>query len=279
MSLVESKKMVSWLKLLRITKAESTTTALLLLLLLSSGISSYGDEDSYGSLSQVNSASSRVSESGKNDKADLATEKKDRVENTSPADIEKKVEALHTEALELSSSKNYDRAIAVMTQAMNLDPGNTKLLRDRASFYYLQGQYDKALADSNRVVEMTPKHAGSVGGRGLIQYARRDYKAAIEDYNRAITLRPSLAGLLTPDLAMAYAKDGNLQEAIRRIRYCERAFPSIDSYLVHAQILEESGNIPGAKKVLEQCLQSWKEKGYDSDEELQKVVDRLKRLG
>jgi tetratricopeptide (TPR) repeat protein len=65
--------------------------------------------------------------------------------------------AYYRRGLAYASKKEYDRAIADYTRAIELDPKNLSAYNDRGVAYTSKGDYERAIADVTRAVELAPK--------------------------------------------------------------------------------------------------------------------------
>ena len=116
------------------------------------------------------------------------------------------------QGLENSKLKQYDKAIADYTRAIELDP---KL----ADAYYNRGvdcgklkQYDKAIGDYTKAIELDPKSANAYYGRGVAYANLNQFDKAITDYTKAIELDPKSAWAYNKR-GETYLKVGKKKEA------------------------------------------------------------------
>ena len=90
--------------------------------------------------------------------------------------------------------KNYAKAVAAFTEALQDNPHYTPALTDRADAYNGLREYDKAIADCDEALRLDPNIADAYCSRGKLPYeplgpAERHDKA-LEDLNKAILLDP-----------------------------------------------------------------------------------------
>ncbi|WP_373478319.1 tetratricopeptide repeat protein [Geminocystis sp.] len=145
--------------------------------------------------------------------------------NNSP--ITKKLEAIISQAEQLTESENYGDAIILHNLAIELDPNNATIYCDRAwvyseleedekaisdytkaieldpnytdayknlgEFYKNLGEYEKAIANYNKIIELKPNEANGYYLRGIVYSNLQEYETAIIDYNKAIKLDPSFS--------------------------------------------------------------------------------------
>ncbi len=83
-------------------------------------------------------------------------------------------------------------AQAVLTQALELEPGNAEALGNRCWARAQLGQeLDAAMADCNRAIAARPDTAAFLDSRALVRFRQGDYAAAVADCDRALALVPA----------------------------------------------------------------------------------------
>jgi tetratricopeptide (TPR) repeat protein len=90
--------------------------------------------------------------------------------------------------------RQYDKAIADYSKAIELDPNGAVYWNNRGLAHHELHQYDKATADWSKAIELDPKLAAAWYNRGAAYGGLRQYDKAIADYSRAIELDPKNAG-------------------------------------------------------------------------------------
>ena len=118
---------------------------------------------------------------------------------------------------------DLDLAIAEYTQAMRLDP-NASAYGSRAVAYNLKKDWSKAIADCTRAIQIDPKDARAYWARGVALAAGGDTDRAIAAFTEAIRLDPAdpeafrppycVAGEAHFRRGVAYASRGELDKAI-----------------------------------------------------------------
>ena len=88
---------------------------------------------------------------------------------------------------------DYDRAIADLDQAIELDPKFAAAYNSRGDTYIHKGDYDRAIAEVNEAIRLGPKSAVAYITRGEAYEAKNDPDHAIADFDQALRLDPSLA--------------------------------------------------------------------------------------
>lgn len=91
----------------------------------------------------------------------------------------------------LVAARQYDRAIADYTAAIQLKPDFAEAYNNRGFAYYLQGKGEAAIADFTRAIELRPNYPKAYNSRGVV-YMSHGYGAAksVPDFDRAIALKP-----------------------------------------------------------------------------------------
>jgi len=91
------------------------------------------------------------------------------------------------------NSKNYDRAIAELTQAIRLDPNFTDAYVFRGFVYNENDDYDKAIADASNAIRIAPNNKLAYNIRASAYLMKSDFDKAIADANQAIRIDPNYA--------------------------------------------------------------------------------------
>ena len=87
-------------------------------------------------------------------------------------------------AIDFAEKGNYDRAIALFSKALEINPRYAAAYNNRGVAYAKgKGQYDKAISDYNKAIEINPGLAEAYDNRG-ITYKEK----ACSDWERACQL-------------------------------------------------------------------------------------------
>jgi tetratricopeptide (TPR) repeat protein len=89
--------------------------------------------------------------------------------------------------------EEYDRAIALFTEAVRLEPRNPGTYGNRGLAYSVMGKPDKAIADFNQALRLKPGDCSLYIFRGNACRDAGAYDKAIADYNEAIWRVPKSA--------------------------------------------------------------------------------------
>lgn len=85
----------------------------------------------------------------------------------------------------------YNDAVADMTAAIQLDPGNPELHVLRGQMYLLLYEWDSVLSDYNKAIELDPNYADAYFYRGVLFYTRDDLTSARPDFEQYLKLAPT----------------------------------------------------------------------------------------
>ena len=107
-----------------------------------------------------------------------------------------KADAFLIRGMAYFDDKDYSRAIADLTHAIALKPGDTTALEWRANAYMMQDDYARAVADYGEVIQLEPSLAVAFNNRGWAYYRLKKYARAIADYDAAVRRDPQNAQAL-----------------------------------------------------------------------------------
>jgi tetratricopeptide (TPR) repeat protein len=183
---------------------------------------------------------------------------------------------------ERQKAGDLDGAIANYNKAIEIDPRYAAAYNNRGGERQAKGDHDGAIADYTKAIEINPRFALAYYNRGDALKAKGDLEGTISDYNKYIELEPrdpdgynALAWLLATSnreairdgkkaveyarkvaeltkwedanvldtLAVAYAEEGNFDEAIKwenkALSFPEFAKTSGDEARKHLQLYAE----------------------------------------
>ena len=103
--------------------------------------------------------------------------------------------------------KDYDRAIADSTQAIQLDPGYVLAFNTRGLAFHQKKEYDRAIADFTEAIRLDLSQAFLFHNRSLAFYAKKETDRAMADCSEAVRLDPEICRPL-PRALMPLYKSG-----------------------------------------------------------------------
>ncbi len=107
------------------------------------------------------------------------------------------VNDLMSEGIGEMSVRNYERALTVFNEVVEIDPDFAEGWNKRATVYYLLGKYKASMRDIERTLTLEPRHFGALSGLGLIFLAIGNDGAALEAFEAALKVNPHMPGLRT----------------------------------------------------------------------------------
>lgn len=94
--------------------------------------------------------------------------------------------------------KDYDLALKLLTDIIEIKPDYTEAWNQRATVYYLKDDFAHAIADLGHVLAREPRHFGALSGLGLMLQELGDNKDALAAYRDALKIDPHLENI--PDV-------------------------------------------------------------------------------
>ena len=115
----------------------------------------------------------------------------------------------------LASRHEFERALADLSKAIELDPGGSDYLYDRAKIYMQTGRAPLALADLEGVLALKPGFIEAYISRAQIRLGQKNNAGALSDLDAAAALAPA-RGDVRYTLAHLYAGAENFAAAIKQ---------------------------------------------------------------
>ena len=110
-------------------------------------------------------------------------------------------------AFELFKHRDFDGAIELADEAIQLNPNYAAAYNSRGGFYYFLKQYERTIQDSDKAIQLDPKLVGAYYNRGAAYKNSGEYHKAIADFQKYAKLNPN-------DAANAYKKLGECYQAL-----------------------------------------------------------------
>lgn len=102
-------------------------------------------------------------------------------------------EERYNDGVDASEAGRFEEAVALYTEAIELDPDLVDAYVNRSQAYLELGRFDEALADANKAIQLEPELAGAYVNRAAAYSGLGRYDEALDDANKAIELEPELA--------------------------------------------------------------------------------------
>ena len=103
-----------------------------------------------------------------------------------------KLTSILDEGSRLVQDQQYNRAIDVFTQAIELDPTWAEAWNKRATVYYIVGEFQKSQEDIDKVLELEERHFGALAGQGMVNIQLKNYDKAKRSYQKAQEIYPAM---------------------------------------------------------------------------------------
>ena len=110
--------------------------------------------------------------------------------STHPTD--QKLTSLLDEGSRLIQDQQYNRAIDVFTEAIELDPTWAEAWNKRATVFYMVGEFQKSQEDIDKVLELEERHFGALAGQGMVNIQLKNYDKAKRSYQKAQEIYPAM---------------------------------------------------------------------------------------
>ena len=88
---------------------------------------------------------------------------------------------------------DYNSAINLCNQAIELNPNNEFAYILRGAFYEIFQNYQQAISDYNQAIKLNPNFAEAYNNRGVAYSDLKNYSQTISDFTQAIKLSPNAA--------------------------------------------------------------------------------------
>ena len=105
-------------------------------------------------------------------------------------------QAYTSRAYAYARTRDIDRSLADLDQAITLDPGNAFAVGGRGDMYLVKKDYAHAIAAYTAAIAIEPDNAPAFTGRAMAYYLTSDADRAIADCDAAIRLQPAYASAL-----------------------------------------------------------------------------------
>ncbi|MEH6473777.1 MAG: tetratricopeptide repeat protein [Halopseudomonas sp.] len=102
------------------------------------------------------------------------------------------VDRLMGEAMQARRWYDFDKALLLLDQIVEIDPSYAEAWNQRATIYFHRGDYEQALEAVAKTLEREPRHFGALAGRGMIRLRQGSSALAIQNIKAAVAFHPYL---------------------------------------------------------------------------------------
>ncbi|MBO1051746.1 MAG: tetratricopeptide repeat protein [Dolichospermum sp. DET73] len=173
--------------------------------------------------------------------------------------------------------KDYQGAIALYNESINLDPHDARTYQNRGIAHYSLGDKQAAIADFNQAIKINPNFAIAYHQRGNSRSDLGDKQAAIADFNQAIKINPNFA-IAYKNRGYIHYELGDKQAAIADYTQAIKINPKYSkAYHVLGYIHYDLGDKQAAIADFQQAVKLYQQQ--KGNEELLKIAqDRIREL-
>lgn len=165
-----------------------------------------------------------------------------------------RAKALYNQAQELATKGDLERAIALYTEALELNPQNAKIYYKRGNSYYEQRAYEKAIEDYTTAIKIESNYNDAYYNRALSYYELGNNIKAITDLTQTLRLNPNDAEAYYKR-GLIYYKIGDYKNSIQDYSQSIRLNPKdTDAYINRGIGRGATGDQPGAISDYTQAL-------------------------
>lgn len=104
-------------------------------------------------------------------------------------------DAMMRDGIRAMNDGDFDRAIEVFSELVEMAPEYSEAWNKRATVYFLKGDLERSVEDVDRTLALEPRHFGALSGLGQIELLRGNGEAAINAFEGALELHPALPGI------------------------------------------------------------------------------------
>lgn len=151
--------------------------------------------------------------------------------------LERSVMALMRRAKCWEALRDTKKALADLTAAAELEPGQPAPWSARGLLYAQLGEDEKAVADLNRAVKLAPKDAPTRVARGRFFARVGRPKLSMEDFNAAIEADPALADAYNNRGALYANAFNDLEKALQDIVKAGELMPQTPEYVFNLAMM------------------------------------------
>ena len=161
--------------------------------------------------------------------------------------------------LALIKARQYDKAVAAFSEAIDMIPGDFQAYNYRGIARAYQKDYDGAIQDYTMALKIKPGYAEALNNRGFAWVRKGNLEKALADFSRAIELEPSfLDAYNSKAWILATSSDKRYRNGKQAVKLAEKAVDideTIDSLDAMSAAYAANGQfdkaIASQKKVIE----------------------------
>ncbi len=173
--------------------------------------------------------------------------------------------------LEATSTKNYEKALSDMNEAIRLQPQESQYYVIRAQVYYGLDNYDGAMEDYGNAINLDPYNMIAYYNRGILRAEINDINRAIEDFSAVLRLNPSDYRTLY-NRAILYRNIHDFENALADVSKVIDVVPDFAvAHFLRSEIYKEMGDKRKAFQEYDKSIELVKR--LSASEETRKIGD------
>lgn len=134
---------------------------------------------------------------------------------------------------------DYAKAFADYTEAIRIDPKNSRAYNNRGLVYQARGDVERAIADFNEAQRLSPKTTSVYVNRGTLYARQSEFEKALADFSEAIKIDPQCIGAYRLR-ASVYEAMGFKTKAMADLRLAAKVYKPKYDTIAHKAIKLES---------------------------------------
>lgn len=168
--------------------------------------------------------------------------------------VPRHADALHMLGVVMSQVNQHEPAIALLSQAAQLRPGDPAFQCDLGNALFRARRLEESAAVSRLAVQLKPDYPVAHGNLANALKELNQWDQAITHYVQAISLAPRFADALF-NLGSIYQRQGKLEEAEALLRRAVEAAPAFhEAWCTLGSIVRERGNLVEAEGLYRRAI-------------------------
>ena len=188
---------------------------------------------------------------------------------------------LNQKAMKQIEAKDYPGAIAILNQAIKLNPAFLEAILHRGLAYSYANSHQSAMANYNSAIQLNPSSADAYYFRGAGHMKMGNYQQALVDYNQVINLDSNRAiayldrGLIYDELNQPANALADFDQAAKLLENSDpvthlmvsKKAQEIRQSLPDSQLSQLATTNPPSEEIISENIENYAEDEYDDDDD------------
>ena len=96
---------------------------------------------------------------------------------------------LYNQACDFEDNQEFDKAIELLSKALEINPKDIECYNNRAWDYYELGQFENAFNDFKEILRIDSLNTAAIYGIGYLKFEQSKYEETLELFNRIIEIK------------------------------------------------------------------------------------------